>query len=214
MVSRRHLAQLLALAVAGAGVAHILRKSSPLGRDISSNEIAQAVLHDKNSPSQEVAQPTLTLVIFTDYRCPACKIANTAMENAVQRDRHVRVIYRDWPIFGPMSERAARVAIASDRQGIYPLVHARLMHERRDLDEGVLRYAVEKSGGNWTQIESDLQAFGEFIDDQLRRNRQDAFQLSLTGTPSYLAGPIIVTGAQDETSFKRLFSAGREAVTE
>lgn len=58
-ISRRHLAQLLLLGVAGAGVSQILRKRSPIGRDVSSNETAQAVLQDKTSPRHEVARPTL-----------------------------------------------------------------------------------------------------------------------------------------------------------
>jgi protein-disulfide isomerase len=40
-----------------------------------------------------------------------------ALEEAVQRDGKVRVIYKDWPIFGPPSERAASVALACAEQG-------------------------------------------------------------------------------------------------
>ena len=208
-ISRRHLAQLLLLGVAGAGVSQILRKRSPIGRDVSSNETAQAVLQDKTSPRHEVARPTLTLVLFTDYRCPACRLSNASMEAALRDDKHVRVIYRDWPIFGALSQRAARIAIAADRQGIYPEVHSRLMNERRVLDEDILRQAVEKSGGSWTQLEEDLRTYAVNIDRQLQRNRQDAFQLSISGTPTYLAGSILVSGAQDQAAFSRLFAAGR-----
>lgn len=209
-ISRRELAQLLALTLAGAGVWHILRKESPIGRDVSSNETAQSILQDKTSPSREVEQPTATLVLFTDYRCPACKLSNVSMDTALEQDGHVRLIYRDWPIFGAMSEWTARVALASDRQGIYPLVHAHLMNERRGLDARVVREAVENSGGSWTQISADLQTYANDIDHQLDRNRQDAFQLGITGTPTYLAGPILAAGAQDEAAFKRLFAKSRE----
>jgi protein-disulfide isomerase len=209
-ISRRELAQLLALTLAGAGVWHILRKESPIGRDVSLNETAQSILQDKISPSWEVEQPTVTLVLFTDYRCPACKLSNVSMDSALEKDGHVRLIYRDWPIFGAMSEWTARVALASDRQGIYPLVHAHLMNERRGLDARVVREAVENSGGNWTQINADLQTYANEIDHQLDRNRQDAFQLGISGTPTYLAGPFLVAGAQDEAAFKRLFAKSRE----
>jgi protein-disulfide isomerase len=134
------------------------------------------------------------------------------MEAALRDDKHVRVIYRDWPIFGALSQRAAQVAIAADRQGIYPEVHSQLMNERRVLDEDILRQAVEKSGGSWTQLEEDLQTYAVNIDRQLQRNRQDAFQLSISGTPTYLAGSILVSGAQDQASFRRLFAAGRETM--
>lgn len=210
-ISRRQFAQLGVLTLVGLGVGQILRRTAPIGRDVGDKEATRAVLQDGVSPSQEVEQPTLTLVIFTDYRCPACKLANDAMEAALIQDKHVRVIYRDWPIFGPMSERAARVAIASDLQGIYPAVHSQFMRERRALDEGVLRQAIEKSGGDWAQIEADLQTQNEAINRQLERNRQDAFQLGISGTPSYLAGPILVAGAQDQAGFRRLFAAGRGA---
>lgn len=209
--SRRHLGQLLLLGLGGIGAAHVLRKTAPIGRDIGRNETAQAVLHDNISPSLEVEQASLTLVLFTDYRCPACKLANDAMEKAIRQDKHVRVSYRDWPIFGPLSERAARIAIASDRQSIYPLVHSTLMQERRALDEGVMRQAIESSGGNWTQIEADVRLHADDIERQLNRNRSDAFQLNISGTPTYLAGSILLTGAQDDDTFTRLFAAGREA---
>lgn len=209
-ISRRHLAQLLVITLAGAGIGQMLRKTSPLGRDVSSNETAQAVLLDRTSPRRDVEQATLTLVLFTDYRCPACKLANVAMERTLQQDTQIRVIYRDLPIFGAVSERAARVAIASDYQGIYPLVHSRLMNDRRAWDENILVEAVESAGGDWGQIQADLQTYAADIDHQLGRNRDDAFRLSISGTPTYLAGPILLTGAQDEAGFQRLFAAGRD----
>ena len=170
------------------------------------------MLRDSSSPSQEVDDPTLTLVVFTDYQCPACKIAHPAMEAAVQKDGHIRVVYKDWPIFGAVSERAARIAIAANRQGIYPTVHTRLMNERRPLNDQVMREAVTMSGGNWPQIESDLKTYAIGIGSQLDRNRQDAFKFGLAGTPGYLVGPILVSGALDKAGFEQAFAHARETL--
>lgn len=209
-ISRRQMAQLFLVTLTAVGVWRVVRETSPVGRDVSSNETAQSILQDGTSPSREVEHPTLTLVVFTDYRCPACKLSNAPMERAIEQDGHVRLVYRDWPIFGPMSEWTARVALASDLQGIYPLVHAHLMNERRGLDAHVVREAIENSGGSWTKIKADLQTYANDIDHQLNSTRQDAFQLGITGTPTYLAGPILTAGAQDEASFKRTFAKSRE----
>ena len=211
-ITRRQLIQLLVVVLIGAGVGQILQRTAPIGRDVSYSMAAQAMLRDSSSPSQEVDDPTLTLVVFTDYQCPACKIAHPAMEAAVQKDGHIRIIFKDWPIFGAISERAARIAVAANRQGIYSAVHTRLMNERRPLDDQVMREAVTSSGGNWPQIESDLQTYATDIQSQLDRNRQDAFKLGLAGTPGYLVGPILVSGALDEAEFEQAFAHARETL--
>jgi protein-disulfide isomerase len=208
--SRKSLVQLLVVILIGWGVSQILQRTAPIGRDVSTNKAAQALLDDRLSPGKAVAEPTLTLVVFTDYQCPACKRANPAMERALAADGHVRVIYQDWPIFGPLSERAARVAIASAAQGIYPTIHSRLMGEGRRLDVPVLREAVERSGGNWDRLRSDLRDGGTGIDRQLARNRGNAFSLGIPGTPAYLAGPILLVGGTDEAGFRALFARGRK----
>ena len=211
-ITRRQLIQLLVVVLIGAGVGQILQRTAPIGRDVSYSMAAQAMLRDSSSPSQEVDDPTLTLVVFTDYQCPACKIAHPAMEAAVQKDGHIRVVYKDWPIFGAVSERAARIAIAANRQGIYPTVHTRLMNERRPLNDQVMREAVTMSGGNWPQIESDLKTYAIGIGSQLDRNRQDAFKFGLAGTPGYLVGPILVSGALDKAGFEQAFAHARETL--
>ena len=132
------------------------------------------------------------------------------MDAAVQRDGHVRIVYKDWPIFGALSEQAARIAIAADRQGLYPAVHTRLMNERRPLDEHVMRDAVVKSSGSWARIQSDLRDHAADIDTQLNLNRRDAFSLGIAGTPTYLAGPILVSGGLDEAEFSKAFALGRK----
>lgn len=134
LLSRKELIQLIVVVLFGWAAGQILLRTAPIGRDMSGSTVVQGLLRDRSSPSREVSAPTLTLVVFTDFQCPACKLAEPAMNSAVARDGHVRIVYKDWPIFGAVSEQAARVAIAAGRQGLYPAIHTRLMDERRPLN--------------------------------------------------------------------------------
>jgi len=210
MLSRKALLQLLILVLIGWGVSHFVQRTAPVGRDVSGNATARAILADQSSPSVAPSNPTLTLIVFGDYRCPVCKRAEPAMKRAIAADGHVRVVYKDWPIFGPLSERAARVAIASAAQGIYPALHDRLMVEDRRLDDAVLREAVMRSGGDWGRIERDLVGQAVAIDRQLARNQNNAVSLGLPGTPAYLAGPVLRVGGLDQAGFRTLFAEARK----
>lgn len=210
-VTRRELGGLGGIALAGWGVQRLLAGGAPVGVDVGARPIAQALLADWSAPARDIGTPTLTVVVFTDYQCPACKLAHPALERAADADGQVRLSYRDWPIFGPRSVRAARVAIAAAAQGVYPAVHGRLMAEARTLDERVLREAVERSGGDWAKVVARLRSDGAAIDAQLAETARAAFLLGLAGTPGYLIGPILVTGALDDTGFGRAFAQAREA---
>ncbi|WP_445192049.1 DsbA family protein [Sphingomonas sp. Tas61C01] len=212
-MARRHMLLLLLVVVLGWGVGQIVERLRPAGTDVADRAAVQRALADVASPRVEVEAPTLTLVVFTDYLCPACRAADPAMAAAIARDGHVRTIYRDYPIFGPVAENAARVAIAADRQGIYPALHRRLMAERRPLDEAVLREAVEAVGGDWARVVRDRATHAAAIEAQLMATRKLAAAIGVAGTPGYLTGPILAVGARDEDGFAKLFAQGRAAAT-
>lgn len=212
-MSRRHMLLLLLVVVIGWGVGQIVVRLRPAGTDVGDLAAVQAVLSGRGFPSVEVGAPTLTLVVFTDYLCPACRAADPATAAAIARDGHVRIVYRDYPIFGPVAENVARVAIAADRQGVYPALHRRLMVERRPLDGAVLREAVEAVGGDWAQLQRDRVARAAEIEAQLATTRAQAAAIGITGTPGYLAGPVLAVGARDEAGFAKLFAQGRAAGT-
>jgi protein-disulfide isomerase len=205
---RPQLLTLVALVLLAALTSYLLRNARSLGRDVGSSAVAAQVLGDRTSPQEVYGKANLTVVMFTDYQCPACRRADPALQDAVARDGHVRLVYKDWPIFGERSELAARVALAGHRQGIYPLLHHRLMKSRR-FDDGALRDAVQASGGNWRQLRSDLATHRHVINNQLRGNSRDAFGLGLQGTPGYLIGPLLVQGALTEREFLRAFEQAR-----
>ena len=201
--------QLIAVIVVAALFGIFLKAQAPLGQNISDNSLARAVREDQSSPADENPSADLTLIVFSDYRCPACRVAHPAMKRAVERDGRVRIVYKDWPIYGAASERAAEVAIASNFQKIYPLVHDQLMTAGAGSDRA-LRSAVEISGGDWRRLQNDLVKNRPEILAQLGRNRRQAFELRLPGTPGYLIGPILVQGALSEAEFTRLFRQARK----
>ena len=208
-LNRNELLQLLAALAVGASVSSLLKTHRLVGESVGGNSLALAVRNDRSSPTDGNPVADLTLIVFTDYRCPGCRAAFPAMERAVTKDRKVRVVYKDWPIFGEASERAAEVALASDFQKIYPLVHARLMTGRTDSDIA-LKVAVERSGGDWRKLQYDLASNRGQIIAELEHNRMQAFGLGLGGTPGYLIGPILVRGALNETEFTRVFKRARK----
>ena len=207
-MNRRELVVLVALVLLGAALSYWLGRSAPLGRHVGDSAVAARIIGDKASPELSHGTADLTIVLFTDYRCPACRGADLAMRRAIARDGNVRVVYKDWPIFGDRSEQIARIALAAHRQGIYPAVHHALM-QSRSLDDAELRRIVERSGGSWPQLQSDLVRHGPWIANQLARNGQDAFGLGLKGTPGYLIGPLLVEGGLNEHEFLQAFGEAR-----
>lgn len=207
-MARRQLLPLLALVLLGLVASYLLQNSRPLRRDAGESASAVRMLQDRGSPETVVGNGDLTVVMFTDYQCPACRKADPALRRAVARDGNVRIVYRDWPVFGERSERAAAVALAAHRQDIYPSVHQRLMMSPSMADTA-LREAVEGAGGDWQLLEADLLTHGRAIADQLAANRLDALALGIRGTPSYLIGPLIVEGALTEREFLRAFREAR-----
>ena len=208
-LSWKEVLQLCAVIAVAVLLSWLLQTRRSLGENVSNNALALAVRNDRSSPAEGPSTADLTLIVFTDYRCPACRAAYPAMQRAITKDRKVRIVYKDWPVFGAASERAAAVAIASDLQNIYPLVHDRLMTGRADSD-AALRTAVERSGGDWRKLQSDLASNRARIDAELGRNRMQAFGLGLGGTPGYLIGPILVRGALTEREFTRVFKQARD----
>ncbi|MFD1034048.1 DsbA family protein [Sphingomonas hankookensis] len=140
-----------------------------------------------------------------------CRHAFPAMEEAVRRDGKVRVIYKDWPIFGPPSERVASIALASAEQGIYPAVHRSLMTDSRIIDDDMLRDVVIGAGGDWSRAMRWLAANAGLVAGRLRANGQEAYSIGLSGTPGFLAGQMLVMGAINADDFARLFARSRAA---
>ncbi|MBB5712602.1 DsbA family protein [Sphingomonas xinjiangensis] len=210
-LNRRHAIQLGAVLCGGWAIGQVLRRTAPIGRDVSRSDALLEILKGGASPTSGPASASLRLAVFTDYRCPACRQAYPAMEEAVRDDGDLQVIYKDWPIFGPISERAASVALASAEQGIYVEVHHRLMTDNRSIDEAVLREALTEAGGEWGRAQEYLKSNGSKIAARLEANTKQAFRIGLSGTPGFIAGPLLVVGAIDKRDFSRLFAKARAA---
>lgn len=206
-LSRRHAVQLGTLVVGGLAFAQALRRTVPIGRDVGPS--GATISEGGSSPQEGPADASLSMAVFSDYRCPACRKAFPAMEEAVRRDGKVRIIYKDWPIFGEASERAASIALASVEQGIYPAVHRQLMTTSRIIDDDTLRDIIAAAGGDWMRATTWLSKHGQAVTAQLRANGLQAYSIGLTGTPGYLAGTVLVMGAIDENEFGRLFERAR-----
>lgn len=166
--------------------------------EVGPTPVFRAVLSDPDAPAAGAARPDLTIVIFTDYQCPICKATDPALERLLARDRGVRVVFKDWPILGPMSQQAARLAVGAARQGKYAAFHQALMANRSPLTIGRIEEIAVAVGLDWPRLLRDTQADSAAIDQRLRRNGSEAWALGLQGTPGYLVGPLRIEGGLDD----------------
>ena len=199
----------LALLLAGAFALGLwLRLGQPLGSDVSGHVPVTDIADAPGYPSTGPADADVTLVVFSDYACPVCRATQPALDAAVRADGRVRVVDRDWPIFGPASTHAARVALAAQYQGIYQPVHDALMRAP-NLEDATLQRAVEQAGGSWAKLQADLKRHGPAIDALITGSGEDALRLGLPGTPGYLVGPIRIVGAASEKQFRDAIARAR-----
>jgi protein-disulfide isomerase len=137
----------------------------------------------------------VTVVEFSDYNCPYCKRAFNAVAKLIESDPKVRVVMKEFPIFGDQSEGAAHVAIAAGLQGKYFEMHSALLQSSgRNNKESALKIA-EGLGLDMEKLKAD--ADSPEVDKIIEDTRELGEKLGVQGTPFYLVGDRVVPGAPD-----------------
>ena len=91
------------------------------------------------SPADFVAgnpKGDVTMVEFFDYNCGWCKKGFPEVMSLIEKDKNLRVVLKEFPIFGGDSDYAAMAAIAAKKQGKYWELHKALLEPRRQGDQG------------------------------------------------------------------------------
>ena len=91
-------AYLCAIAVAFVSLSAVAFGEQP--DDILSRD---SVLRDPEIPSLGNPKGDLTVVEFFDYQCPYCKKLAPELAQLVREDGNIRLVLKDWPIFGAIS---------------------------------------------------------------------------------------------------------------
>ena len=93
------------------------------------------VLRDPEIPVAGNADGDVTIVEYFDYNCPYCRKLEPELRQVVHDDGKVRLIWKDWPILGPVSVVATRMALASKYQDKYVKAHEALIGVSSKLTE-------------------------------------------------------------------------------
>ncbi len=153
----------------------------------SANSFANALFHQPNDPVAGNPQGKITVVEFFDYQCPHCLDMAPVIENIIKANPDVRIIFKDFPIRGPMSETAAKAALAANMQGkYYQLNHALLTSKQQPLTEAIIFAAAQNVGLDVNKLKTDMNS--ATVAKQLQANLKLAQGLKLFGTPAIFVG--------------------------
>ncbi len=156
-------------------------------------------------------KPDVTIVEYFDYNCPYCKKLVPALYALLAQDPKVAVVYKDWPILGPVSVYAASSALAAGWQGKYLVAHDALLIGPRLAQNEQVDSILQKAGVNIETLAKDRVTHAKEIAALLERNDQEAHALTLEGTPGLVVGRQLVPGIADLDALKRLVANSRQA---
>ena len=171
------------------------------------DEHYEALTRHPDSPVAGNPEGRITLVEFFDFRCQHCRSADGAIAQLLREDRDLRIVYKQFPLMGVDSALGARAALAAARQQRYSPMHEALMAaEKIDLP-GIQTIAM-KLGLDMERFQRDLDS--DAITLQLQEEYNLAQTLGISGTPSFVVGRTLVSGASDTATLKALIQLQRE----
>jgi len=149
------------------------------------------------------SKPKVVLVEFYDYACPYCKASNPHVDQLLRENSDLRVVYRELPILGPDSVVSARLSLAASKAGRFQQFHDALYAAGRPAPE---TNAVAARVANIPPTpEKDVA-----IEAELKKNFNLAGQLGATGTPLFVVGDRVLSGAVGYEALKRAVEGARK----
>ncbi|WP_174301440.1 DsbA family protein [Caulobacter sp. S45] len=158
----------------------------------------QMLERDPRDPVLGNPQGAVTVVEFFDYRCPFCKAAEPDVEKLLAANPDIRLVLKEFPILDAedqthISEDAARAALAANAQGRYDVVHRALLAQKHLDEDGITALlkvdGVDPNAAKTVETSTSTTA-------QIADARALARALGIDGTPAFIVGDQMISGAQ------------------
>jgi protein-disulfide isomerase len=169
------------------------------------------VLRDPEIPVAGNATGDITIVEYFDYQCPYCRKLEPELRQVVHDDGKVRLVLKDWPILGPVSVTASRMALASKYQDKFIQAHDALIGVNSKLTEARIREVLAAAKIDVDRLDRDLAGKATAIDAILTRNNDQAAAFDFRGTPSFIIGKFRVPGVLTMAQFGQAIADARKA---
>lgn len=131
---------------------------------------------------------SVTIVEFFEYQCPNCKRLHPQLEELLKDNKSIRLIMRDWPIFGDTSIYASRMALAAGYKGQHEQAFDALMKVPGRLTLKRVDETLRAAGIDTDRVRDDLERNFAVIQGRLDHNSAQAKSLGLAGTPAFIVG--------------------------
>ena len=194
------------LASTAAATLELQRADAASSENLLSSE---AVLHDPRVPADGNPNGDLTIVEYFDYRCLSCKQLNYLLQKIAREDEHVRLVFKDWPVFGGISIYMARVALAAKFQNKFLEAHNVLISLRGTPRERKVLASLAGAGIDISRLQSDLSIHQKEIDAILASNQQQAAAFDFKGTPGFIIEQFRVPEMFNTRDFKKFIAEAR-----
>ncbi len=151
---------------------------------ITSNK--EKLFNDPASPSTGNTNGDVMIVEFFDYQCGHCKEMQPVIESLLAKNKNVKIIYKEFPIYGASSNFASKAALAAAKQNKYLEFHNALFKVSGALNEHKVLEVAKSVNLNIDQLKKDMN--DPAVKNELTQNYDLAKALSLIGTPSFVLG--------------------------
>lgn len=164
---------------------------------------------EKPFPGATAGNPNgdVKLVVFFDYACPYCRQGHADVVRLLREDPKLMVIYRDFPVLSPASTEAAMASLSAATQGQYRKFHDAMFDSPGRVSLARTMGIVKGVGLSEDKVTADLKSAE--LKAEVDRNLVLGRDLGLTGTPSYIIGDRILSGAVGYDRLKEAVAAAR-----
>jgi protein-disulfide isomerase len=151
----------------------------------------------------------VALVVFFDYACPFCKQGAADVARLIEEDKQLKVVFRDFPVLSPESEVAAMAALSAAKQGKYLRFHDAMFKGGARVTRERTIATVRAAGLDERRTAADLEA--PALKAEIKSNLDLGRALGLSGTPSYIIGDQVLSGAVGLEALRGAVAEAREA---
>lgn len=154
----------------------------------------------------------VTLVEFLDYRCSYCRRAHDDVAELIESDGDIRLVVKEFPILGPESLASSRFAIAARQVAGDDAYHAAkeaLIRMTGEVNEVTLTRMAETLGLDADEILVQMES--PEVTEEIRRTRELADTLGITGTPTFVLPDRMMRGYVPLDGMRQIVADVRDA---